>query len=175
MLALSDDDLLNEIFSTLNESVSANPYSKDGSSATAITRLPSGLRAMAATHYLDISLTIDDIGWHFLNFGEPGLVRETVSGLRELGLDDIADYFMEAYSIVNPLRPEIKKANDYYELLESRGLMKRINELTHKALAKQPQLSGSPIYAAWIKYARLHPEKVFASPTTTTPKHAESP
>jgi hypothetical protein len=41
--------------------------------------------------------------------------------------------------------------------------MARINELTDKASATQPILSGSPIYAAWIKYARAHPEHVFAS------------
>jgi hypothetical protein len=165
MLALGDEELLKEILSALSKSVSsaADAYSDDGSYAAAIAALPKGLRAMAATHHLDISLTMDDIGWHFLNFGEPSFVRETDAGLRELGLDDIADYFMEAHSIVNPLRPEIKEADDYYECLESRGLMERINELTNKASKTQPTVSGSPIYAAWVKYAREHPEKVFAS------------
>jgi hypothetical protein len=165
MLALTDEELLNEIFSVLSNSVSsvADPYSEDGSYAAAIGSLPRGLRAMAATHHLDISLTMDDIGWHFLNFGEPGLVRETEAGLRELGLDEIADYFVEAHAIVSPLKPAMKEAEEYYECLESRGSMERINELTDKASAKQPTLSGSPIYAAWTKYARLHPENVFAS------------
>jgi hypothetical protein len=165
VLALTDEKLLEEIFSLLGRSVSsvADPYSDDGSYAAAIGSLPTGLRAMAATHHLDISLTVDDIGWHFLNFGEPGLVRETEAGLRELGLDEIADYFVEAQTIVNPLKSEIKAAKDYYECLESRGLMDRINELTDKASATQPKLSDSPIYAAWAKYARVHPENVFAS------------
>lgn len=165
VLGLDDEELLNEIFSLLGNSVgpAADPYSDDGSYAVAIASLPSGLRAMAATHHLDISLTMDDIGWHFLNFGEPGLVRETEAGLRELGLGDIADYFMEAHSIVSPLTAEIKEADDFHDCLESRGLMERINELTDKALARQPALSGSPIYAAWVKYTRVHPEKVFAS------------
>jgi hypothetical protein len=165
MLALSDEELLKEIFSALSKSVSsvADPYSEDGSYAAAIGSLPTGLRAMAATHHLDISLTMDDIGWHFLNFGEPGLVRETEVGLRELGLGEIANYFVEAHAIVNPLRPEIKEADDYYQCLESRGLMERINELTDKASATQPSLDGSPIYAAWIKYARGHPENVFTT------------
>jgi hypothetical protein len=118
---------------------------------------------MAATHHLDISLTMDDSGWHFLNFGEPGLVRETEAGLRELGLGDIADCFLEAHAIVRPLKPEIKEADDYYECLESRGLMAKVNELTDKASQGQPIVSGSRIYAAWIKYARARPESVFAS------------
>ncbi len=163
MLALSDDDLLDQLLTTLSKSVSsvADPYSDDGSYAAAIATLPTGLRAMASTHHLDISLTMDDIGWHFLNFGEPGLVRETEAGLRELGLDDIANYFVEAHAIVNPLRPEIKEADDYYTCLESRGLMERINELTEKASKRQPTVNDSTIYAAWVKYARAHPEKVF--------------
>jgi hypothetical protein len=87
VLALGDEALLKEIFSMLGKSVSsaADPYSDDGSYAAAIASLPKGLRAMAATHHLDISLTMDDIGWHFLNFGEPVLVGETETGLRELG------------------------------------------------------------------------------------------
>lgn len=165
MLALSDEELLKEILEALSKSLSpsADPYSEDGSYAAAIGSLPMGLRAMAATHHLDVSLTMDDIGWHFLNFGEPALVRQTEAGLRELGLSDIAEYFMEAHAIVDPLRPEIKEAEEYYECLEGRGLMERINELTDKASAKQPSLSGSPIHAAWVTYARAHPENVFAS------------
>jgi hypothetical protein len=165
MLALTDEELLKEILSVLSKSVSsvADPYSEDGSYAAAIASLPTGLRAMAATHHLDISLTMDDIGWHFLNFGEPGLVRETEAGLRELGLGEIADYFVEAQAIVSPLKPEIKEAGDYYDCLEDRGLMERIDELTDKASAKQPTLSGSPIHAAWATYARVHPEKVFGA------------
>lgn len=72
-LTLTDEKLFGEIFSLLSSSVNplANQYSDDGSYAASISRLPIGLRAMAATHHLDISLTLDDLGWHFLNFGEP--------------------------------------------------------------------------------------------------------
>jgi|HubBroStandDraft_4_1064222.scaffolds.fasta_scaffold85384_1 hypothetical protein len=31
-----------------------------------------------------------------------------------------------------------------------------------KASQIQPTVDGSPIYGAWVKYARAHPEKVFA-------------
>jgi hypothetical protein len=67
VLALGDEELLKEIFSVLGKSISsvADPYSDDGSYTAAIASLPIGLRAMAATHHLDTSLTMDDIGWHF--------------------------------------------------------------------------------------------------------------
>lgn len=42
--------------------------------------LERGLRAMAATHGLEIGLTLDNITGHFGNFGEPGLVSETEPG-----------------------------------------------------------------------------------------------
>ncbi len=163
MLELTDEKLLDEIFSALETSLGSDPdpYGEDGSYAAVISGLPVGLRAMAATHHLDVSLTMDDIGWHFLNFGEPGLVRETETGLRELGLEEMANCFVEAHAIVSPLKPEINDADGFYESLETRGLMDRINELTNKASGMLPTLGGSPIYAAWVKYARAHPEKVF--------------
>ena len=162
-LSLTDEDLLKELFATLSKSVDplANAYSDDGSYAAAIRHLPIGLRAMAATHHLDVSLTLDDIGWHFLNFGEPGLVRDTEAGLRELGLNDMADWFAEAYAIVNPLRPEIAAGGDYDECLTIHGQMDRIDELSQKARDKEPTPNKSAIYGAWVRYAREHPENVF--------------
>jgi hypothetical protein len=162
---LNDQELLDEIFATLTRSVNplANPYGSDGFYAAAIGPLPKGLRAMAATHHLDISLTLDGIGWHFLNFGEPNLVRMTESGLRELGLADIADWFAEAFTIVGPLRPEIEAVGDYYECIVQHGHTARIDELTCKTVGKEPSLNGSAIYYAWVVYARQHPEDVFVS------------
>src|SRR5215469_12572338 len=87
VLKLNDPELVKKKFSELSKSVNdlAAPYSEDGSYAIAISNLPAGLGAMAATHHLDLSLTMDDIGRPFLNFGERGLVRETEAGLRKLG------------------------------------------------------------------------------------------
>ena len=166
-LKLSDEELLDKLLSLLSKSVgdAADPYSEDGSYSAALQHLPIGLRAMTATHHLDVSLTMDDIGWHFLNFGEPNLVRETETGLRELGLVDLAGWFGEAFAIVDPLRAKIASAEDYYSVLTEHGQMDRIEELTDKATNISPRLNDSPIYAAWVRYAREHPERVFAETT----------
>lgn len=158
--ALNDEALLKELFSLLSSSVDplVNAYGEDGSYAAAISRLPVGLRAMAATHHLDISLTLDDIGWHFLNFGEPNFVKETEAGLRELELADLANWFAEAFAIVSPLRSEITTGEQYYDCLVRHGQMHRIAELTQKA---QPVGNKSHIYDAWVNYARKYPERVF--------------
>ncbi len=79
-LSTEDDELVSRVFALLKGRLHANPYGWDGAFAQEICSLPAGLRAMAATHHLDVSLMMDDIGWHFLNFGHPTQVEETERG-----------------------------------------------------------------------------------------------
>ena len=165
ILAMSDDELLEQIFALLSSRVHANAYGDESEFASSIDSLPVGLRAMAATHWLDVSLTLDSLGWHFLNFGEPGFVKETELGLRELGLDDLAGWFVEAYEIVNPLKAEIRDSDEYDETLINHGCSERMDELNALAWAKDngsdKKSKGSVIYNSWVRYARQYPERVF--------------
>lgn len=167
VLLKSDKELRDEIFAILSSRVKANPYGDESEFAVSIRSLPVGLRAMAATHYLDFSLAIDDIGWHFLNFGEPKFVKETELGLRELGLDDLAGWFVEAYEIIDPLKAEIRESDDYLETLLAHGCSDRIDELNRRARAKEDgfdkKAGWSAIYYAWVRYTRQHPERVFGN------------
>jgi len=114
---------------------------------------------MAATHHLDISLTLDDIGWHFLNFGHPSHVEETELGLRELGLPEVAAMFHEAYEIMRPTIDEIlRQGRDYRVVLEETDAMRRIHELTD--LARQT-IGQQGVYRYWADYAKKHPDRVF--------------
>jgi hypothetical protein len=89
---------------------------------------------MAATHWLDISLTLDSLTWHFGNFGEPQLVAETEAGLRELGLAELASCFVEAKELMLPLLAQRTEADgDPYEILERAGLRTRADELDRRA------------------------------------------
>jgi len=158
-LSAEDDGLVSRVFELLKTHVHANPYAWDGKFALEIRVLPRGLRAMAATHHLDISLTLDDVGWHFLNFGHPSHVEETEVGLQELGLARVAAMFREAYELVQPHLTEIRRpGEDYYGAMERLGHMNRINELTDRARAS---LGDQGIYRHWAVYARQHPEQVF--------------
>ena len=56
-----DKGLMKDLEQLLTARVSGNPYSDDGSFARSISLLPPGLKAMAATHWLDISLTLDSM------------------------------------------------------------------------------------------------------------------
>lgn len=80
VLEKDDAGLLEEIIQLLESRVVGSAYSGDGSFAAGIRQLPQGLRSMAATHWLDLSLTLDSMTCHFGNFGEPGLVAETEAG-----------------------------------------------------------------------------------------------
>lgn len=161
---LSDDDaLLKELFAILAIRAQGNPYGSDGSFATLLSTLPVGLRAMGATHWLDISLTLDSITWHFGNFGEPALVAQTEEGLLELGLQGLHDVFCEAKDLMIPLLVRRTEADgDPYQILESNGLRERGDEIDRRAWElHDPKPHQSPIYAAWIQYTREHPDRVF--------------
>jgi len=166
-LSAEDAALVSQVFEFLKTHVHANPYGWDGAFAEEIWHLPPGLRAMAATHHLDVSLTLDDIGWHFLNFGHPSHVNETELGLRELGLPDVADMFREAYALVGPHLPEIRRpGGDYYAVIEQAGYAKRIDELSSQA---RTSLGDQGIYQHWAAYARHHPERVFNAEPNAAP------
>ncbi len=162
-LQKDDDGLMGELFQLLTVHALGNAYSGDGSFAANIARLPLGLRAMGATHCLDISLAIDSITWHFGNFGEPHLVTETEAGLRELGLHDLARCFVEAKELMQPLLAERTEADgDAHEILERAELTHRADELDRQAWELGKLGPGkSAIYGAWVRYARQHPERVF--------------
>lgn len=146
-----------------------NPYGMTSSFSANIARLPPGLRAMAATHWLDISLTLDSITWHFGNFGEPGLVAQTEAGLRELGLHELAECFIEAKNLMTPLLAERTEADgDLYEILGRAGLRERADEINRRAWALDHLGPGeSVIYEAWIRHTREHPDRVFGSGTVS--------
>jgi hypothetical protein len=163
--ALEEDDagLKRALEELLASRALGNPYSDDGVLAANIAKFPPGLRAMAATHWLDISLTLDSITWHFGNFGEPGLVAATEAGLRELGLLDLAECFVEAKQLMSPLLAgRTESDGDHYEILERAGLRERADQIDRRAWALDNLGPGeSVIYNAWIQYTRQHPERVF--------------
>ena len=120
---------------------------------------------MAATHWLDISLTLDSITWHFGNLGEPGLVAETEAGLRELGLHDPAACFVEAKELMVPILAQRTIGDgDPFEILEGVGLRERGDEIDRRAWALDDlKPHESVIYEAWVRYTRQHPEHVFVA------------
>jgi hypothetical protein len=156
-----DEQLLDQLFVVLQKRVTGEPSSLDGSFVAELANLSPGLRAMATTHHLDVSLTLDDLAWHFLNFGEPGFVAATGAGLRELDLVELADLFDAMYSIVAPHISSMREEAGYEDVLTREGEIERVNVRVDSADAlmenTEPKVSGSAIYGAWVRYARMHP------------------
>jgi hypothetical protein len=51
---------------------------------------------------------------------------------------------------------------DPYQILEKNSMSERADEIDHRAWTLYgPRPHQSPIYAAWIRYAREYPEHVF--------------
>ena len=158
-----DEELLNDLLAILATRATGDPYGDDGSFAANISSLPAGLRAMAATHWLDISPTLDSMTWHFGNFGEPHLVSETEVGLVELGLSDLALCFRQAKELMVPILAERKEADgDPDEIVERLERGPEADELNRRAWDLHDLRSHkSAIYAAWVNYARQHPAEAF--------------
>ena len=88
----------------------------------ALPALPKGLRAMAGMHFFEVSMTLDDLPWHFANQNDPRDLRETLDGLRELELTLVADLFEQSWKLMEPhfdaLRSDQVNGENFYDWLE---------------------------------------------------------
>src|SRR6516162_857098 len=105
----SDDELFGLLGNELESRISADRGSPEFLSQ--IRALPVGLRAMAATYELDVSLALDDLGWHFGNWHNQELAEETTRGLETLGARELADLFSQAFEIAKGYWAELGADN----------------------------------------------------------------
>jgi hypothetical protein len=132
----------------------------------AIEELPRGLRAMAGMHFFDVSMTLDDLAWHFGNQNDERDLRETLNGLRELELAQIADLFEQAWKIMEPhfeaLRGEEVNSDNFYEWLEEIGARKKVDPMNNFIWDYCEKLGKSGLLESWGPYARKYPGRCVA-------------
>lgn len=165
--AKSDDELLNLLFGGLKQLF---PPELRGDPAVFLSRLqsaPAGLRAMAATYDLDVSMALDDLAWHFINHHELlELAEETIRGLRELEAPAAAEIFQKAVAIITPHWQELEggiPTESAHDWLDSTGIQAKINPLNRQMLDELKQFSGGSFFSLWLAYARKYPDRcVFA-------------
>jgi hypothetical protein len=126
--------------------------------------LPPGLRAMAATHELDVSMALDDLGWHFGNWPDLDMARETALGLRELGATEAAEIFEAALEIVRPRWDELATAaagegDAWIDWYNNRGLQEALDPLNDRMWKLLEPLEWR-LMQYWIEYARKFPHRV---------------
>lgn len=130
-----------------------------------IRGLPPGLRAMASTHELDVSVTLDDLGWHFANHHSKPYAEETLWGLRELEAQEAADIFSLSYELVlqywdkigSLLSHNFKSFSDWYDESDLENALAPLNQ---KMRDLRERLGDYGFQSYWLVYARKYPKKI---------------
>jgi len=127
----------------------------------ALQHLPRGLRAMAATYELDVSMALDDLGWHFANWHHQGLALDTLAGLRELGALEEAGIFERAMAIALA-HWDFFVYEGFVEAYNGSDIevaLSPLNDHLWHLLGYQGD-GGRDLLALWAPYARRSPERV---------------
>jgi hypothetical protein len=117
--------------------------------------LPVGLRSMAAIYQLDVSLTLDDLGWHFGSWHHHGYAHETASGLRVLGATRGAGLFAAAYEHALRYWDRLGQ-EDWMEWYPGSPLEGAIRPLDREMWELYPSVNRG-LLRLWVNYARAHP------------------
>jgi hypothetical protein len=159
----SSDD---ELFSLLGKELEGRISAQRGSPEfiAEIQKLPVGLRAMAATYELDVSLTLDDLGWHFGNWHSRELAEETACGLEELGAVDLARIFREAFRIAQQYWMELG-ARDWMAWYHGSPLEAAVEHLNKEAWSICDKKDGI-FNTGWIMLVDIQNESARQMPTT---------
>jgi len=158
--AHSDQEVLDLLTSSLERRIDASLHDDLDAYVAALATLPTGLRAMAATYQLDVSMTLDDLGWHFGNWHHHAYCQETARGLRVLGALRAAELFEAAYSIAlrfwDQLGPE-----DWMSWYHDSEFEKETDPLTKEMW----DILGNDLRVMkyWVQYARRNPEMLAES------------
>ena len=134
-----------------------------------ITSLPRGLRAMAGMHFFDVSMAMDDLAWHFGNQNDERDLRETLSGLRELELTEIASCFEKMWEYMKPYMTALQTGDysgkDFPDWLESIGAQQVADPMNDIVWDYCKKAGALGLLESWPPYARKYPERCLATET----------
>jgi hypothetical protein len=156
-IAASSDE---ELFALLGQELGRRIANQRGTPAflAEIQGLPVGLRAMAATYELDVSLALDDLGWHFGNWLSQPLTEETARGLDELEATELAEIFRAAWRIAETYWSRLATDDwgDWYPDSPFEQAMEPLNQRAWSIL----EAHENGIFHYWVTYARKHPDRL---------------
>ena len=163
----SDDELLNLLTGELRQRF---PPELRDDPIVFLSRLyaaPDGIRAMAVTYELDVSMALDDLAWHFINYHTSiELAEETIAGLNELETPEAAEIFRKALDIIKPHWQELERVSQSkaaHDWLNSKGIQDLMNPLNDRMWMLLKQYDKSSLMSLWVTYARKHPERCVVS------------
>jgi hypothetical protein len=165
--AKDDEQLFTLLSSTLGELFPPDLQGNREQFLAALAKAPRGLRAMAGMYDLDVSMSLDDLAWHFGNHSDERFLNETATSLRELEAVEVADIFVSAWEIVKPHLSEIQnkdwEVKEFTEYLEKTGIKSKINPLNERMWAICSQAGKRGLMQYWLTYARKYPERCVVS------------
>ncbi|GAK61688.1 hypothetical protein U27_01589 [Candidatus Vecturithrix granuli] len=102
-----DEELLKLISSEMSLLVPDTPPDDIDQYINTIRALPRLFWAMGAIYELDVSITLDDLGWHFGNHYSLAFADETLRALQEIGAQEEANIFQDTIAIVKTYWTEL--------------------------------------------------------------------
>ena len=159
----TDEELLGLL---LNELKRTFPPEIRGDPVVFLSRVqnsPAGMRAMAETYDLDVSMAMNDLAWHFINHHNSfELAEETIAGLNELGTTEAAEIFEAAFAIIKPHWQELENVSHSktgHDWLDSNGIEKLMNPLNKRMWNLLKTFGETGLLSLWVTYARKYPDR----------------
>jgi hypothetical protein len=128
---------------------------------------PRGLRAMAGMEEFDLSMALDGLAWHFENHHDERDFEETLNGLREFELPEIAEMFAQMCEFMKPHLATLqsgdfggKKFSDWFEDIGAEDFAHDKDLYIWDYCDKLGKLG---MLETWPKYARKYPEQCVAA------------
>jgi len=161
--AKNDEDLFQRLSTALSEAFPPELQDDRDRFYAALLSASRGLRAIAGIYDLDVSMSLDDLAWHFGNHNDERFLQETVTSLRELESNEAAALFSTAWDIVKPYMPEIRakdwEAGEFHDYLDRTGIQSWIDPLNEDMWAICKACGERGLMQYWVTYARKYPER----------------
>lgn len=160
--AESDEALFNLLSAELERMLPENVQEDRELYHQKLSALPKGLRAMAGIHAFDVSMSLDSLAWHFGNQNDERDLRETLNGLRELELPEIADMFEQMWDFMKPHMSALQTGDlggkEFSDWLVDIGAEDFADAKDDYIWAYCKEHEEYGLLSSWLIYARKYPE-----------------
>ena len=133
-----------------------------------LDNVPRGIRSLAGIYPFIVSMEMDDLAWHFSNHPDTRHIRETLNGLREFEMTEIADLFESTSKIMQPYLPDLHpgkfRDQPFYQWSKSAGIQDQIDPWNKAIWATQSGLALGLLTPCAL-YARKYPERFVVAET----------
>ena len=161
--AASDDKLIELLLAELRQLFPPEIRAEPVVFLSRLQNTAIGLRVMAATYDLDVSMALDDLAWHFINHHSlPEFAEETISALHELEAPEAAELFAAAFEIIKPHWQELqsdRESKAAHDWLAATGIQAAIDPLSTRMWDYLKQFPAQGLFSLWATYARKYPER----------------